>query len=168
MKTPVAPAYALNERKVDRYLSNCTDDVRLESPVAAIEGAYEGPDGIRRSLPMSATRFPTSASRSSVWTPLALSEFLLGCAVGRAGESAGLPSVSPVLHGVEDRGHAREACQPSIRWICRRKLPALVLAKPPSQGRQPLIVARSLVRIQPELLPAPYRPPCPRLRRAVG
>ncbi len=39
---------ALNERNVDRYLSHCTDDVRLESPVAAIEGAYEGPDGIRR------------------------------------------------------------------------------------------------------------------------
>ena len=39
---------ALNERDVDRYLSHCTRDVRLESPVAAIEGAYEGPRGIRR------------------------------------------------------------------------------------------------------------------------
>jgi len=39
---------ALNEGNVDRYLSHCTPDVRLESPVAAIEGAYEGSKGIRR------------------------------------------------------------------------------------------------------------------------
>src|SRR5215207_11199440 len=57
--------HALNERDVDRYLSHCTRDVRLESPVAAIEGAYEGPRGIRRLLATSATRSPTSGSRSS-------------------------------------------------------------------------------------------------------
>jgi ketosteroid isomerase-like protein len=39
---------ALNEGDVDRYVSHCTRDVRLESPVAAVEGAYEGRRGIRR------------------------------------------------------------------------------------------------------------------------
>lgn len=39
---------ALNEGDVDLYVSHCTRDVRLESPVAAVEGAYEGSRGIRR------------------------------------------------------------------------------------------------------------------------
>jgi hypothetical protein len=39
---------ALNERDIDRYLACCTDDVQLLPPTAAVEGAYEGPSGIRR------------------------------------------------------------------------------------------------------------------------
>jgi ketosteroid isomerase-like protein len=39
---------AVNDRDVDGYLACCTADVRMENPVAPIEGAYEGSDGIRR------------------------------------------------------------------------------------------------------------------------
>ena len=39
---------AINERDVGRYLACCTADVRMENPMMAIEGAYEGPEGIRR------------------------------------------------------------------------------------------------------------------------
>src|SRR5687768_10020262 len=39
---------AVNERDLDRYLACCTADIQLENPVMAIEGAYEGSDGIRR------------------------------------------------------------------------------------------------------------------------
>jgi hypothetical protein len=39
---------AVNDRDIDSYLACCTADVRMESPVAPIEGAYEGADGIRR------------------------------------------------------------------------------------------------------------------------
>jgi len=39
---------AVNDRDVDAYLACCTADVRMENPVAAIQGAYEGSDGIRR------------------------------------------------------------------------------------------------------------------------
>jgi hypothetical protein len=39
---------AVNDRDVDSYLACCTADVRMENPVAPIEGAYEGSDGIRR------------------------------------------------------------------------------------------------------------------------
>jgi hypothetical protein len=39
---------AVNDRDVERYLTCCTADVRMENANAAIEGAYEGSDGIRR------------------------------------------------------------------------------------------------------------------------
>ena len=39
---------AVNERDVDTYLSCCTKDVQLSTPVADVTGVYEGPDGIRR------------------------------------------------------------------------------------------------------------------------
>jgi hypothetical protein len=39
---------AVNDRDIDSYLACCTADVRMENPVAPIEGAYEGADGIRR------------------------------------------------------------------------------------------------------------------------
>jgi hypothetical protein len=39
---------AVNERDIDEYLACCTDDVTLRTPVAAVAGVYEGPDGIRR------------------------------------------------------------------------------------------------------------------------
>jgi len=39
---------ALNERDIDRYLACCTEDIELHTPLAAIGGVYNGPDGIRR------------------------------------------------------------------------------------------------------------------------
>ena len=39
---------AVNERDIDRYLANCTEDIELRTPLAAIGGVYEGPDAIRR------------------------------------------------------------------------------------------------------------------------
>ncbi len=41
---------ALNERDIDDYLACCTQDVQLFPPSAQIEGAYEGPSGVRRFL----------------------------------------------------------------------------------------------------------------------
>jgi hypothetical protein len=39
---------AINDRDVDSYLTCCTADIQIENPAMAIEGAYEGSDGIRR------------------------------------------------------------------------------------------------------------------------
>jgi ketosteroid isomerase-like protein len=39
---------ALNERDVEGYLALCIPEVEMVSPVAAIEGASVGPEGIRR------------------------------------------------------------------------------------------------------------------------
>jgi hypothetical protein len=39
---------AINDRDLDRYLAHCTEDIRLETPWTAVEGAYIGPGAIRR------------------------------------------------------------------------------------------------------------------------
>ena len=39
---------AVNDRDVESYLACCTADIRMENLVMAIQGAYEGSDGIRR------------------------------------------------------------------------------------------------------------------------
>src|SRR6202140_4001722 len=39
---------AINARDIEGYLACCTEDVKLETPMAAVGGVYEGIDGIRR------------------------------------------------------------------------------------------------------------------------
>jgi ketosteroid isomerase-like protein len=41
---------AINARDIDGYLACCTEEVKLETPMAAVGGVYEGIDGIRRFL----------------------------------------------------------------------------------------------------------------------
>ena len=41
---------AINARNIEAYLACCTEDVKLETPMAAVGGVYEGIDGIRRFL----------------------------------------------------------------------------------------------------------------------
>jgi ketosteroid isomerase-like protein len=38
----------INARDIEGYLACCTEDVKLETPMAAVGGVYEGIDGIRR------------------------------------------------------------------------------------------------------------------------
>jgi ketosteroid isomerase-like protein len=39
---------AINVRDIDGYLACCTENVKLETQLAAVGGVYEGTDGIRR------------------------------------------------------------------------------------------------------------------------
>jgi ketosteroid isomerase-like protein len=39
---------AINARDIDRYLSRCTEDIELLTPMGPIGGTYEGPTDIRR------------------------------------------------------------------------------------------------------------------------
>jgi ketosteroid isomerase-like protein len=41
---------AINARDIEDYRACCTEDVKLETPMAPIGGVYEGIDGIRRFL----------------------------------------------------------------------------------------------------------------------
>ena len=41
---------AINARDIESYRDCCTEDVKLETPMAAVGGVYEGIDGIRRFL----------------------------------------------------------------------------------------------------------------------
>ena len=39
---------AINARDIEGYLAGCTENVKLETQLAAVGGVYEGTDGIRR------------------------------------------------------------------------------------------------------------------------
>jgi ketosteroid isomerase-like protein len=39
---------AINARDIEGYLACCTENIKLETPMAAVGGVYEGTDGIRR------------------------------------------------------------------------------------------------------------------------
>src|ERR1700683_305192 len=39
---------AINARDLEGYLACCTENVKLETPLAAVGGVYDGIDGIRR------------------------------------------------------------------------------------------------------------------------
>src|SRR5207302_8860860 len=39
---------AINARDIEGYLACCTENVKMETPVAAVGGVYEGIDGIGR------------------------------------------------------------------------------------------------------------------------
>jgi hypothetical protein len=41
---------AINARDIEAYRACCTENVKLETPMAAVGGVYEGIDGIRRFL----------------------------------------------------------------------------------------------------------------------
>ncbi len=41
---------AINARDIESYRACCTEDVKLETPMAGVGGVYEGIDGIRRFL----------------------------------------------------------------------------------------------------------------------
>jgi ketosteroid isomerase-like protein len=41
---------AINARDIEDYRACCTEDVKLETPMAGVGGVYEGIDGIRRFL----------------------------------------------------------------------------------------------------------------------
>ena len=41
---------AINARDIESYRACCTENVKLETPMAAVGGVYEGIDGIRRFL----------------------------------------------------------------------------------------------------------------------
>ena len=41
---------AINARDIESYLACCTENVKLETPMDAVGGVYEGIDGIRRFL----------------------------------------------------------------------------------------------------------------------
>ncbi len=39
---------AVNDRDLERYLTYCTEDIELWNPISALEGAFEGRDGVAR------------------------------------------------------------------------------------------------------------------------
>lgn len=83
---------AVNERDIDAYLSCCTDDVQLVTPLAEIGGAYEGSDSIRRffaDLSDTSPDFHLTAERVEAVGDHRVLAFLRVSATGRA---SGIPA----------------------------------------------------------------------------
>jgi len=82
---------AVNERDVDAYLSCCTKDAKLSTPVAEVAGVYEGPDGIRRffaNVSDTGPDFKLTIERVEAIGPDRVLAFMLVTATGRA---SGIP-----------------------------------------------------------------------------
>ena len=58
---------AINARDIEGYRACCTENVKLETPMAAVGGVYEGIDGIRRFLTDVEMPHPISGSSLTAW-----------------------------------------------------------------------------------------------------
>jgi ketosteroid isomerase-like protein len=83
---------ALNGRHIDRYLACCTEGVTLRTPVVALTGVYEGPEGIRRffsDIEDAAPDFHIEVERIEALSDERVLAFLRITATGRA---SGIPT----------------------------------------------------------------------------
>jgi SnoaL-like domain len=91
---------AVNDRDLDRYLVHCTESIQLETPWAAVEGVYEGPDAIRRLFSDLRDTLPDFHLVIERLEPIGSDRvlaFLRASATGRASgitASAGVPSAT--------------------------------------------------------------------------
>jgi ketosteroid isomerase-like protein len=86
---------AVNERDVDGYLSCCTNDVQLSTPVAAIAGVYEGPDGIRRFFADLGDTNPDFQLTIERLEAIGADRVLAFMLVTGAGRASGIPTDAP-------------------------------------------------------------------------
>ena len=88
---------ALNQRNVDGYLACCTEEIELVPAPAALEGAYVGPNGIRRffvDIQDTAPDFWLDFERLEAVGPDRVLSFERGTASGRSsgvGSGEGIP-----------------------------------------------------------------------------
>jgi ketosteroid isomerase-like protein len=98
---------AVNERDVDGYLACCTDDIKLRTPWAGVEGVYEGPEAIRRffaDLQDWAPDFRLTIDRAE---PIGATRVLVLLRASLSGRASGLPGVA-MSGGLRDAPAARE------------------------------------------------------------
>jgi ketosteroid isomerase-like protein len=82
---------ALNARDVDGYLSSCTDDVELRTPLAAAGGVYTGHNGIRRFFADVEDAAPDFRIELRELTPLAGDIVLASIRTSSTGRASGIP-----------------------------------------------------------------------------
>jgi hypothetical protein len=85
---------AVNERDLDGYVACCTDDVKLRTPWAAVDGIYEGPEAIRRffaDLQDWAPDFRLAIERAE---PIGATRVLVFLRASLSGRASGLPGAA--------------------------------------------------------------------------
>ncbi len=83
---------ALNERDIEGYLGCCAENVTLRTPIAAVAGVYEGPEGTRRffsDIEDAGPDFRIEIERMEAFSAERVRAFLRVTATGRA---SGIPT----------------------------------------------------------------------------
>jgi hypothetical protein len=88
---------AVNDRDLDRYLAHCTQNILLETPWAAVEGAYEGPDAMRRFFSDLRDTLPDFQLEIERLEPVGADRILALLRVSATGRASGIAAGTDVL-----------------------------------------------------------------------
>jgi ketosteroid isomerase-like protein len=88
---------AVNDRDLDRYLAHCTESILLETPWAAVEGAYEGPDAMRRFFSDLRDTLPDFKLEIERLQPVGADRILALLRVRATGRASGITAGADVL-----------------------------------------------------------------------
>jgi ketosteroid isomerase-like protein len=88
---------AVNDRDLDRYLAHCTESILLETPWAAVEGAYEGPDAMRRFFSDLRDTLPDFQLEIERLQPIGADRILALLRVSATGRASGITAGADVL-----------------------------------------------------------------------
>jgi ketosteroid isomerase-like protein len=90
---------AVNDRDLDRYLAHCTESIRLETPWAEVEGAYEGPDAMRRFFSDLRDTLPDFQLVIERLEPIGAERILALLRVSATGRASGITAGADALGG---------------------------------------------------------------------
>ena len=90
---------AVNERDLDRYLAHCTEGIKLETPWAAVEGAYEGRDAMRRFFSDLRDTLPDFQLAIERLEPIGADRILALLRVSATGRASGITAGADVVGG---------------------------------------------------------------------
>ncbi len=98
---------AVNERDLGGYLACCTDDIRLWTPWASVEGAYEGSEAIRRFFADLRDTLPDFRLTIERAEPIGRARVLAFVKVVVSGRASGIPAAAMIgrLHDPSAAGH---------------------------------------------------------------
>jgi ketosteroid isomerase-like protein len=82
---------AVNERDIDGYLACCTEDVRLHTPWAPVEGSYEGREAITRFFADLKYTLPDFRLSIESAEPVGATRVLAFVRVSLSGRASGIP-----------------------------------------------------------------------------
>jgi hypothetical protein len=93
---------AVNDRDIDGYLACCTDDVRLQTPWAPVEGAYEGREAISRFFADLMDTLPDFRLSIESAEPIGDTRLLAFVRVSVSGRASGIPVAAATGGGAAD------------------------------------------------------------------
>jgi ketosteroid isomerase-like protein len=82
---------AVNERDIDGYLDCCTEDIRLQTPWAPVEGSYEGREAITRFFADLKDTLPDFRLSIESAEPVGATRVLAFVRVSVSGRASGIP-----------------------------------------------------------------------------